>query len=60
MIKVRGTFSGWHTVSYNKALEFARFLYKGITTMNDDKRLTYINTKKVKGVVFTKQELKVN
>lgn len=56
MIKVK-MHTGWHEVSYEQALSYARHLYDGILTMSREQRIEYINSNKVDGVKFTIEEL---
>lgn len=57
MIEIKTLFKGWIPVSKERALEYAKKLYYGIKTMKEDECVEYINTKKIRGISFTREEL---
>lgn len=59
MIEIKTLFDGWIPATKEKALDYAKFLYKSVMTMSDYKLVEYINTKKIRGISFTKEELEV-
>lgn len=58
VIQIKTYFNGWHEVSKETALKFARGLYEGIMTMNNKEKVTYINCNKLRGIAFTEEQLK--
>ncbi len=57
-ILIKTTFSNWHSISKEKALEYAKYKINAITTgENDEERLVMIN-EKLKGIQFTLNDLK--
>jgi hypothetical protein len=58
MIQIKPIFSDWKEVTKKEALDFARYSYKNITTMQDDEKVEYINKNKLRGIAFTLEQLK--
>ena len=58
MIEVKAYFS-WCPATEEKALSFARWLFRNMTGVrSDEKRAEYINSRHVRGVRFTLEELR--
>lgn len=57
MIEIRTLFDGWLPATKEKALDYARFLYKNIVTRSGDDLVEYINKNQIRGISFTKEEL---
>ena len=55
-IKVKPFYSGWRLVTKDQAIQFAKHLYNGITTMSENERIQYINSR-MQGYVVTKDIL---
>ena len=58
MIQIKAIFSDWKEVTKKEALDFARYSFKNITTMQDDEKVEYINKNKLRGIAFTLEQLK--
>lgn len=56
MIQIKAIFSDWKEVTKKEALDFARYSFKNITTMQDEE-VDYINENKLRGITFTKKEM---
>ena len=56
-IEIKPLFDGWKEVTEEQALEYAKTLYKNITTKVDDEKVIYINTNRIRGITFTKEQL---
>ncbi|MDO4920958.1 MAG: hypothetical protein Q4E64_03905 [Phascolarctobacterium sp.] len=57
MIRVKPLISGWHTVTKEQALRFARHLYSGIVNVSEEAKLDFIN-QRVTGIKFTHEDLR--
>lgn len=57
MIEIKTLFDGWIPATKEKALDYARFLYKSVMTMTGDELVKYINNNKIRGISFTRKEL---
>ena len=57
MIEIKSLYGSWVKVDEAVALEYAQFLYQNILTMKKDELTDYINTKRVRGIIFTQEEL---
>lgn len=55
-ILLKSFYHNWRPVTEEQALRYAKHLYNGITTMDGDERIKYINTR-IQGYTVTKDLL---
>ncbi len=59
MIQIKSYFNGWVQSDKQTALNYAKQLFKSITTYKTEKELiSYINNHKLKNITFTLYELR--
>lgn len=56
MIEVKAWYGGWHTVTAEQAIRFARKLIDGATGLKSEEKQSYIVSKHLRGV--TAEELR--
>ncbi len=57
MIEIKTLFNGWIPATKERALDYARTLYKSVATMTGVELVEYINKNKIRGISFTIEEL---
>lgn len=51
-IYIKGIFTDWKETTPKQARKYIKFIFENITTMKTDKKIKYINEKRLKGIKY--------